>query len=214
MTYLELVNDVLVRLRESEVQTIGQNSYSKLIAKFINDGKRQVEDAFDWNVLRNTIQINTIPDVFKYTLTGMGIRFKMTDVINDTSDYALDLANTSYMNELFLTDGQKGPPRYYNYNGVDGNNDTQVDVYPAPDAVYNIKFNLIKPQAPLANNTDILLVPTEPVIFYAYARALAERGEDGGLGSSEAYQLFQQSLADHVSIESARVAPDITWVSA
>jgi hypothetical protein len=213
MTYLELVNDVLVRLRESEVQTIGQNSYSKLIAKFINDGKRQVEDAFDWNALRDTLQINTTPGVFKYTLTGMGIRFKMIDVINDTDNYRLDLANSSYMNELFLSDGQTYQPRYYNFNGIDSSNDTQVDLYPIPDAVYNIKFNLIKPQGLLVNNTDVLLVPNEPVIFYAYARALAERGEDGGLGSSEAYQLFQQSLADHVAIESVRVAPDITWVS-
>jgi hypothetical protein len=213
-TLLELTNDVLVRLREAEVQTISQNSYSKLITKFINDGKRQVEDAFDWNVLRQTIAVNTVDNVFKYTLTGVGIRFKMIDVINDTTNYRLDLANSSYMNELFLSDGQKYQPRYYNFNGVDSNNDTQVDLYPIPDAVYNIKFNLIKPQAELVNNTDVLLVPNEPVIFYAYARALAERGEDGGLGSGEAYQLFQQSLADHVAIESVRVAPDITWVSA
>jgi hypothetical protein len=211
-TYLELVNDVLVRLREAEVQTIAQNSYSKLIAKFINDGKRQVEDSFDWNVLRQTIAVNTVDNVYKYTLTGTGIRFKIIDVINDTDNYPLDLANTSYINKLFLTQGQKSPPAYYNFNGVDNNNDTQVDLYPIPDGVYNIKFNMIKPQNPLVNNSDVMLVANEPVIFYAYARALAERGEDGGLGSSEAYQLYQQSLADHVSIESVRVAPDITWV--
>jgi len=211
-SYLELVNDVLVRLRESEVQTIEQNSYSKLISKFVNDGKRQVEDSFDWNVLRQTIAVNTVSDIYKYTLTGVGIRFKIIDVINDTSDYEMDLANTSYINSLFLTQGQKAAPQYYNFNGVDNNNDTQVDLYPIPDDVYNIKFNMIKPQDPLVNNADIMLVPNEPVIFYAYARALAERGEDGGLQSSEAYQLYQQSLADHVSIESVRVAPDITWV--
>jgi hypothetical protein len=211
-TYLELVNDVLVRLRETEVQTIAQNSYSKLIAKFINDGKRQVEDSFDWNSLRLTVAVNTLPNVYKYTLTNVGIRFKMVDVINDTSNYELDLANSSYMNNLFLTHPETGAPVYYNFNGVDGNNDTQVDLYPIPDDTYNIKFNMLLPQSPLVNNTDKLIIPEEPVIFYAYARALAERGEDGGLGSSEAYQLYQQSLADHVSIESVRVAPDITWV--
>jgi hypothetical protein len=211
-TYLELVNDVLVRLRESEVQTIEQNSYSKLISKFVNDGKRQVEDSFDWNSLRFTIIVNTVPNSYKYTLTGTGIRFKMVDVINDTKDYELDLANTSFMNSLFLTQPQTGLPQYYNFNGVDQNNDTQVDIFPIPDDVYNIKFNMILPQEPLVNNTDVMVIPNEPVIFYAYARALAERGEDGGLASSEAYQLYQQSLADHVSIESVRVAPDITWV--
>lgn len=212
-TYLELVNDVLVRLREPEVQTVSQTSYSKLIGKFINDGKRQVEDSFDWNVLRNTIAINTSSNVFKYTLTGSGIRFKIIDVINDTSDYSLALASTSEMNELFLTQDSKDSPRYYNFNGVDSNNDTQVDLFPTPNAVYNIKFNIIKPQAELSSNSDILLVPNEPVIFYAYAKALAERGEDGGLTGGEAYQLYLQSLADHISIESVRVTPDLIWNS-
>ena len=212
-TYLELVNDVLVRLREAEVQTIDQSAYSKLISKFINDGKRQVEDAFNWNVFRNTIAFNTVAGTTQYVLTGSGIRFKVIDVYNDTSDYALDLANTSYMNELFLTQSYQAAPQYYNFNGVDSNNDTKVDLFPVPDGVYSIKFNITLPQTHLVNNADILLVPNEPVIFYAYARALAERGEDGGLGSSEAYQLYQQSLADHVAIESARVAPDITWIA-
>ena len=212
MTYLELVNDVLVRLREAEVQTIDQSAYSKLISKFINDGKRQVEDAFNWNVFRNTITFNTVGGTSQYTLTGSGIRFKVIDVYNDTSDYALDLANTSYMNELFLTQSYQAAPQYYNFNGVTGSNDTKVDLFPVPDGVYSIKFNITLPQTQLVNNADILLIPNEPVIFYAYARALAERGEDGGLSSSEAYQLYQQSLADHVSIESARIAPDITWI--
>lgn len=212
-TYLELVNDVLVRLREAEVQTVSQTSYSKLISKFINDGKRQVEDAFDWNALRTTIAVNTTIGAYKYTLTGAGIRFKVIDVINDTDNYKLDAANTSYMNELFLSNPPNAAPQYYNFNGVDSSNDTQVDIFPIPDAVYNIKFNVIKPQDELSSNTDVLLVPNEPVIFYAYARALAERGEDGGLISGEAYQLYLQSLADHVSIESVRVTPDNTWVA-
>lgn len=210
-TYLELVNDVLIRLRESEVQTVTQNSYSKLISKFINDGKRQVEDAYDWNVLRNTIAVNTSSATYKYTLTGVGIRFKVIDVINDTSNFRLDLANTSFMNELFLTSPSTAAPTYYNFNGVDTNNDTQVDLFPIPDNTYNIKFNIIKPQAELSSNSDVLLVPNEPVIFYAYARALAERGEDGGLTGAEAYQLYLQSLADHISIESVRVSPDTIW---
>lgn len=210
-TYLELVNDVLIRLRESEVQTVTQNSYSKLISKFINDGKRQVEDAYDWNVLRNTIAVNTSSATYKYTLTGVGIRFKVIDVINDTSNFRLDLANTSFMNQLFLTSPSTAAPTYYNFNGVDNNNDTQVDLFPIPDNTYNIKFNIIKPQAELSSNSDVLLVPNEPVIFYAYARALAERGEDGGLTGAEAYQLYLQSLADHISIESVRVSPDTIW---
>lgn len=211
MTYLELVNDVLVRLRESEVQTVSQNAYSKLIAKFINDGKRQVEDAYPWNALRQTFAVNTIANTSSYTLTNSGIRFKLEDVINDTSDYTLSVINTSEMNKLFLTASQTGEPQYFNFNGIDGNGDTQVDLFPIPDGVYNIKFNVIKPQTALVNNTDELSVASEPVLFYAYAKALAERGEDGGLQAGEAYQLYLQSLADHIAIESSRSEPDLIW---
>ena len=33
MTYLELVNDILIRLREAEVESVAQTDYSKLIGK-------------------------------------------------------------------------------------------------------------------------------------------------------------------------------------
>ena len=39
-TYLELVNDVLVRLREPQVLSVSQNTYSSLIGKLINDAKK------------------------------------------------------------------------------------------------------------------------------------------------------------------------------
>jgi hypothetical protein len=212
MTYLELVNDVLVRLREAEVQTVSQNAYSKLIGKFVNDGKRIVENAYIWNVLRKTYTIETTANIYSYVLLGSGVRFKLEDAINDTSNFSLLLANTDYTNNLFLANPQQGVPRYFNFNGTqDG--DTIVDLFPIPDGVYNIKINVIQPQEPLANNTDSMLVASEPVIFYAYAKALAERGEDGGLQSGEAYQLYLQSLADHISIESSRTTPDMIWTN-
>jgi len=58
---------------------------------------------------------------------------------------------------------------------------------------------------------DEILVPAEPVIFLAYAKALAERGEDGGMSSSEAYGLYQTSLADHISTEGNRYPDELNW---
>ncbi len=78
---------------------------------------------------------------------------------------------------------------------------------------YTINFNIIKPQDELSANSTQLKVPAEPVIFLAYAKALAERGEDGGLRSSEAYQLYQTSLADHISIEGNKYPDEFLWDS-
>jgi hypothetical protein len=214
MTYLQLVNDVLIRLREAEVTAITDNAYSKLIGKYINDAKRQVEDSYNWNALSETLTVTTSATLFNYVLTGIGQRFRVLDVINSENNIFVEMETTKRMNELFLNlTPVSGPPDRYNFNGVDVNGDTQVDLYPIPDGVYNIFFNVIKPQAQLTTNADLLKIPSEPVVFLAYAKALAERGEDQGLATSEAYQLFQTSLADHISAEANRYPDEITWVS-
>jgi hypothetical protein len=123
-------------------------------------------------------------------------------------------ATTSWMNQMFLLSSpSKNSPMYYNFNGTDGNGDTQVDLFPIPDGVYDIRFNVIRPQVELSANADRLLVPHEPVILGALARAQAERGEDGGVQSAETYALFKQSLSDAIALESGRYIEESAWVS-
>jgi hypothetical protein len=212
MQYIQLVNEVLARLRESEVSSVTDNAYSKMIGKFVNDAKRNVEDAYNWNALYDTLTATTTGDIFNYVLEGSGQRFRVVDVLNDTSNWELREATTRWMNQQFLlTTPQKGSPQYYNFNGVDANGDTQVDLFPIPNGVYNIRFNIVLPQPLLVNNADVLKAPYEPVIFLAYAKALAERGEDGGLASSEAYGLYKTSLADAIALESGRYEEESAW---
>ena len=212
-TFLEAVNEVLIRLREDEVTAVTDNAYAKLIGKFINDAKRQVEDAYDWNALSATITVDTSANVYRYIMTESGQRFRVIDVVNQESDSFLRLEGTTRMNELFLNLGttRTGPPDRYNFNGTDSNGDTYVDLYPIPDGDYSIYFNLIVPTPSLINNTDTILIPAEPVIFLAYAKALAERGEDAGISSSEAFALARQSLSDHIATEANKFPDEITW---
>lgn len=214
-TYLELVNDVLIRLRENEVTSVNDTTYSKLIGKFVNDAKRQVEDAYNWNALSETLTVATSNNLFNYVMTDAGIRFRVLDVINLTTETVMDPLPSNLMTEYLLGVGgiavTKSQPQFYNFNGVDSNGDTQVDLYPIPDGAYTINFNIIKPQAELTLNSTQLKVPAEPVIFLAYAKALAERGEDGGLATSEAYGLYRTSLADHVSIEGNKFDDEFIW---
>jgi len=58
--YLELTNEVLIRLREPEASSVSDNAYVKLIAKYVNDSKRQVEDAYNWNALSETLSADII----------------------------------------------------------------------------------------------------------------------------------------------------------
>ena len=213
-TYLEMVNNVLTRLREPTVSSVQDNSYSKLIGVYINDAKREVEDAYDWNALTDTLTATTSDSVFNDILTGSGTRFRVIDVLNDTNDTQMNYAATVWMDRQFLlVQSGKGAPAYYNFNGVDSNGDTQVDVYPIPDGAYTLRFNLIVPQVDLSADNDRILVPPHLVNMLAYAKAIAERGEDSGILSSEAYQLYRLSLADAVAIERNRYLEEVVWVN-
>jgi len=214
MNYVQLVNSVLRRLRETEVSSVSDNAYSKLIGEFVNDAKRQVEDAYAWNALSETLTAVTADGIFNYVLVGSGQRFRVLDVLNDTSNIVVQNATTRWMNEQFLlTSVQKGSPAYYNFNGTNSNGDTQVDLFPIPNGAYDVRFNVIKPQVALSADADILLVPSEPVIFNATARAIAERGEDGGILAGEMAFIYNQSLADAIAIESGRYIEESAWMA-
>jgi len=211
-TYLQLVNNVLIRLRETEVSSVSDTPYSSLIGVFVNDAKREIEDAHEWNCLTTTIVIPTVSGTRNYTLAGSGQRFRTQDVLNDTQDVPMRQVPTNWMNrQYFLGTIQDAAPDKYNYSGIDGD-DTQVDVWPRPDGVYSLRFELVIPQADLSANADTLKVPPHLVQMLAYAKAVGERGEDGGTTFSEIYQQYRLALADAIAIEKNRYDDETTWV--
>lgn len=212
-TYLDLVNDILIRMREPEVTTVQENILSKLVGKLVNDAKRQVEDAYSWNALTKTLIIDTTANTYGYVLTGSGSRFKVIDVQNITDRFMINNIDTRSMSIYLLNNPNPGKPLYYNFNGVHTNGDTKVDFYPVPDAGLQLYFNLYVPQDEFVSDTDTLLTPKEPIVLGAFARALVERGEDGGLNSAEAYNLYKASIADAIAIESSRFVEEETWTA-
>ena len=214
MTYLQLINNVLIRLRETQVSTNHETSYSTLIGLFVNDAKRQIEDAFSWNVLGTTVTITTVAATYVYSMTGAGQKFQVQDAINTTSNIGLKNISFVEMNRYQnLVPTTNGLPQYYSFDGVDASGDTKVVLYPRPDGVYNIPFSLTVPQAELAADATSVLVPDFLVVQNAYARALVERGEDGGLNSSEAYQLYKGMLADQIALEGTRYPENQEFVA-
>ena len=206
MTYLQIVNSILVRLREPTVSTVGLDAYSTLIGKFVNDAKRQVEDAYDWNALGQEITLTTASGTYVYSLTGAGQKFRVSsDPLNTTSNVVMRNISVSDMHQKQnFTPIVTNIPAQYCFEGVDGNGDAQVQLYGRPDGVYTIKFFLTIPQAVLSSDGTSVLVPDVLVEQNAYARALVERGEDGGTASSEAYALFRGMLSDAIALESTR----------
>lgn len=214
MTFLEAVNNVLRRLRETEVTSVTDTAYSKMIGTLINDAKTQVENAYSWNALQSPIVVTTAAGTSDYVLTGSGSRFRVLDVVDDTNNTAVNLVQWPYIARQQRM-GSVGPTAPYNYafNGVDSNGDTKVTLWPTPDGVYDIAFTCIVPQADLSADADVINVPSLPIVLGAYARAVAERGEDQGFVSSEAYGLYKDALSDAIAIESSRTSDDASWTA-
>lgn len=212
MTYLEMVNNILKRLREREVSSVNENTYSALIGILINDAKREVEDAWDWSALRTTITATTTANTFSYTLTDSQNNIKIIEVLNDTTNYVMNYAEAQWMTRHFLlADPAKGSPTYYSFNGVDSNGDTIVDLYPIPTATETLRFNGIQRREDLSADADKLLVPSHPVLMLAYAKAIEERGEDGGVASSSAYATAERALGDAISLDAIKHPEELIW---
>jgi hypothetical protein len=210
MTYLDIVNKVLVRLRENQVGSLTENSYSTLIADLVNVVKREIENSWDWSVLRTTLSATTTNGLFNYVLNGFGTTSRVLYVFNDTDDITMRNMPSDWFDRQFLMSTiQRGSPAFYNFNGVDASGDMQVDVFPIPDAAYDLRFNIVMPQPDLVNATDTLLINSNLLIEGVVSRALMERGEDGGSADQELR--YRNMLADFISIEAGHRPTETVW---
>lgn len=217
MTYLQLVNNILVRLRLDKVSSVDEDSYSRLMGALVNDAKREVEDAWDWNVLRRSMLIYTDAQIFAYQLVGAGTRYKLLfDTVDQPAFWNVTEQSrlkgpmpSSWMTQRISYHTETGPPLYFDINGsFDG--DPLVNLYPVPDRDYQLQIDMVVPQPDLAEDTDRLLVPSYPVLLGAFALAVSERGEDGGLSYSDAYARYASALADAIQIDARNLQNELT----
>lgn len=205
MTYLNIMNNVLRRLREEEVSNVNESTYSKMAGDFINDAKTIVEESNDWSALRETIVITTTADDNQYSLTDCGDNVKVMSALNDSQNCFIGYQTKDWFNEqLYINDVVEGSPRYYTYDGLDSNGDTQILVSPRPDDVYTLRFDVVKRQAELTDNADNLLVPEKPVIHLALALLARERGETGGTSTAEYFAIADKYLSDAIALDAAK----------
>jgi hypothetical protein len=214
MTYLELVNNILIRLRERDVTSVNDSAYSKLIGQFVNDAMQEIERSWDWSALRTTVSATTSTDIFNYELNGTGNDFEILNVINDTSNIFMEYRTAHEFDNWYLNQTPvSGSPSYYSWNGVSSDGDTQVDIYPKPDGVYSLRFNMIKRNAAMTSDTDTLAIPSHPVQMLAYAKAVDERGEDGGTSAQSAFATAQRVISDAIALDSARHPEELIFAA-
>jgi hypothetical protein len=70
---------------------------------------------------------------------------------------------------------------------------------------------MVKYQAELKTASTSLKLPDKPVILGAWARAIAERGEDGGTQTSVVAAEVAQSLSQAVMVDSGNTEYETDW---
>ncbi|MBT3949560.1 MAG: hypothetical protein HOF36_00650, partial [Candidatus Marinimicrobia bacterium] len=202
MTFRELINEVLIRLREDTIATDWSGNindsttvtdYQKVIGSLINDSKRNIESYHDWLVLRETVDVATVSGTRNYNLSS-GQEIKIIDVINQATGINLVQVSRQYINSTLYPSANSGEPLYYAFNGADSSNNLKVDLEPKPNSVQTISFDIVKYQDELKTASTTIKIPEKPVVLGAWARAIAERGEDGGSQTSVVAQETSESL--------------------
>lgn len=193
--------------------SVSASTYATMLADFLNDVKREVEDAWEWTMLRQIISVTTSASTQNYTLTGSGKRCRIKAAYNDTADNQMYPVSQQYINrQSYLTTNQQDTsPDLFRVRGVDSSGDLTIDVYPIPAAVETLRFDCVVPQADLSSDSTELTVPDYPVMLGLYARALSERGEDGGISINEADRQYILALNDAIAQDGGRVSEELIW---
>ncbi len=166
--------------------------YQRIVGMLVNDAKRSVENYHDWLILRQSLTVTTSSGVKNYNLSS-GDTIKVIEIINQSTGVKLKQVSRQFMNSLMYPSEASGDPVYYCFNGADSSNNLKIDLSPIPNKTETLTIDTSMPQAPLSLATDVIKVPTHPVILGAWGRAVTERGEDGG-------QTAQLILAESIEV--------------
>ena len=219
MTFRELINQVLIRLREDTISSdwsgdINDSStvsaYEKVIGALVNDAKRSIEGYHDWLNLREAVDISTVNGTKNYNLSS-GQEIKIVDVVNNDTGMHLNQVSKVYINTVKYPSDDTGEPLYYGFNGSDTSNNLKIDLSPVPTEAHTISFDILKYQAELAEADTVLSVPEKPVVLGAWAMAIAERGEDGGTQSSLMANEAIEALKQAIILDSGNTRYETDW---
>ena len=109
------------------------------------------------------------------------------------------------------TNNANGTINYWAVDGVDGSGDIKLRLYQTPNSVKTLTVYGTKRPSDLSSDSDELLVPSSPVIQWAYAYALRERGETGGQTAAEQFIMAKEALSDAIALDAQKSPEDTIW---
>lgn len=202
-TYLQLVNKVLVNLRETQVTDLS-STYAQLVGEFVNQAKEKVEDAWRWKALSNTLSFTTVLNQTGYQLTSTATtpavtsntglypnsraevlydqenNWQVFDATTASSGGLIRLLRRSREQELalniYLANQSPVQPNGFSYSWENGT--PFFYLIGAPFGGRAMQMRMKCPQEDFTIGTETLLVPWRPVSSFATFLAMEERGEE------------------------------------
>lgn len=207
MTYLGLINKVMVELREPIVSDL-TGEFTQLVGQKVNQAKRDVE-AHPWSYLRTEIDFNTVIGQQDYALAGTNERSYLVkdtagraQVFNITSGREgrlIEVPREIHRPEMAWNLASNTDPSRFSVKRT--NTTITLSLYPKPDAVYNLRAVVVIPQTDLSAAGDTLSVPEAPVYLLAAAYVAAERGDGGGTQSQLLMEQGQMALISAINLD-------------
>lgn len=195
MTFLELVNRVLRRLREDEVDNFTAE-YSQLVADFVAEAHAEVLEAHDWSIFDEEIVVPLTAGTAEYDVAGTSQEAQLRYVDNgplvawfesDSATQGQPIRQVSWQEYTRLkqidTSQAASQPTFFALR-LDGEQ-WEVAVWPTPDTTGpELRMTFWNPEARLDSDTDAtsrtIMVPWRPVFLGALYLSLNERGEEIG----------------------------------
>ena len=142
MTFLEAINQVMVRLREDEVEAWDGSDYSKLIGRLVNEAKAEVEDAHEWNCLKDQFDASVVADDTTVSFTGTSQRTRIVQVFNQTETTRMqrvDRDRIIYWRNIGSS--TSGVPYWFSQHGYTTSSELELIIYPDADGSYTIRLD-------------------------------------------------------------------------
>lgn len=213
MTYLDLMNNVLRRMRETSVATVNANTYSSMVGDYINDAIEIVQQAYDWSVLRESESAVVADGISSLTLPTSSDDIEIKTAMNVTDRTFMEYRSKDWFNQhlTLASNVENGKPMYYTYDGLDASGNTQLKVFPPADGNKTLQFEVVKRKANLQFDTDTTFLPSRPIIHFAVALLARERGETGGTSATEHFAIAQRYLSDAIALDAHKHEEELTF---
>lgn len=219
-TFLQIVNDVMVALRQDAVTSVNENTLSRLVTLYVNQYKEKVEDACMWRALRHRETLDFGTTALSAAVTNSNERTRLYKIpgkrprLYDVTNYVAD--NTQPKDKVWDIDIDRlyeiqesrvqmsyDSASFFALDvntaatGVDLHRDTKTNT------ARKVQIEVWTPQAAMDNDSQdtVIKVPTLPIVYGATFQATQERGEELGIDGNEYKNLYIQTLRDAVGKE-------------